>query len=431
MPRIQVGVVRYASVANAIAKALGIEPAPECRIGRGRITLTLRRLGATRWAEARRLAAASTIVALTGIVGCRDATTPQGHPQLALLATADGDPLTVLDVRSGAVIERPTSGVGVFGEDARALSAHSPVLYYSGAGKLVRFDLTTRSIAWTEQLGGGQEARFGGQTIYANFAIAISPDESSLLVADSYNLGSVGVAVLDVSARNAIGFIDNIRIRKMFTIQPGELLPDGGVLALGTRSAQIVDDDAERRRGQFYFLSGTPTVIGDSVKFLTAADSVAGGVADMIVDAAGKYAYFTTFNRKLYKYDLPNRAYAGSINLPAYGPLALSQDGQSIYVIDATQTRDAPGSGFMYVADAALNAAETIDLNAAAREGLPPQLNSVVVGDGLVFVGAGTSSRGPLYGVQHGSVIAVDTRARTVKQILALPTWGVRSILPL
>lgn len=51
MARIQIGVVRYASVANTIAKALGIEPAPECRIGRGRITLTFRRLGATRWAE--------------------------------------------------------------------------------------------------------------------------------------------------------------------------------------------------------------------------------------------------------------------------------------------------------------------------------------------------------------------------------------------
>jgi len=51
MARIQVGVIRHASVANAIGKALGVEPAPDIRIGRGRITITFRRLGATRWAE--------------------------------------------------------------------------------------------------------------------------------------------------------------------------------------------------------------------------------------------------------------------------------------------------------------------------------------------------------------------------------------------
>jgi hypothetical protein len=370
-------------------------------------------------------------VALTCIVSCRGPTSPLSNQQLALLATADGDPLTVLDLRSGAVVERPTSGVGVFGEDARTLSTRSPVLYYSGAGKLVSFDLLGRAVAWTEQLGAAQQSRFAGQSIYANFALALSPDEKSLLVADSYNLGSWGVAALDISSRNATGFIANLRVRKMFTIQPGALLPVGGVLALGTRLATIVNDDSERRRGQFYFLVGAPMTIRDSVKFLTSTDSIAGGVVDMIVDTTGNYAYFTTYSRKLYKYDLGRRAYAGSIDLPAYGPLALSPDGLSIYVIDATQSTDLPGSGFMYVADATLSATQTIDLNAAAREGLPPQLNSIVVGKGSaqIYVGAGTSSRGPLYGVQHGSVIAVDARTRAVTQILRLSTWGVRSIL--
>src|SRR5438270_11218386 len=51
MPRLRVGVVRCGSVGNAIARALGIEPPPECLIGQGRITLTFRRLGASRWPE--------------------------------------------------------------------------------------------------------------------------------------------------------------------------------------------------------------------------------------------------------------------------------------------------------------------------------------------------------------------------------------------
>jgi hypothetical protein len=57
MSRIQVGVVRYPRIGAAIAQALGDggSPEPDCRIGHGRITLTFRRLGATRWPEARQL----------------------------------------------------------------------------------------------------------------------------------------------------------------------------------------------------------------------------------------------------------------------------------------------------------------------------------------------------------------------------------------
>lgn len=55
MSRIHVGVVRYPAVGAAIARALGDSPDPDCRIRLGRITLTFRRLGATRWPEARQL----------------------------------------------------------------------------------------------------------------------------------------------------------------------------------------------------------------------------------------------------------------------------------------------------------------------------------------------------------------------------------------
>lgn len=55
MSRLQVGVVRFASVATAIGRALGVEPAPYCRIGHGRITLTFRRIGASRWPESRQI----------------------------------------------------------------------------------------------------------------------------------------------------------------------------------------------------------------------------------------------------------------------------------------------------------------------------------------------------------------------------------------
>jgi hypothetical protein len=51
MSRLRIGIVRNASVGTAIGQALGVEPAPYCEIGQRRITLTFRRLGASRWSE--------------------------------------------------------------------------------------------------------------------------------------------------------------------------------------------------------------------------------------------------------------------------------------------------------------------------------------------------------------------------------------------
>ena len=51
MARLKVGIVRYASVGRAIAQALGVNPQPDCRIGRGRITFRFRQTGASRWPE--------------------------------------------------------------------------------------------------------------------------------------------------------------------------------------------------------------------------------------------------------------------------------------------------------------------------------------------------------------------------------------------
>jgi hypothetical protein len=55
MKRLQVGIVRYRSVGRAIAQALGVNPPPDCRIGRYRITFRFRQTGASRWPEERRI----------------------------------------------------------------------------------------------------------------------------------------------------------------------------------------------------------------------------------------------------------------------------------------------------------------------------------------------------------------------------------------
>jgi len=46
---------RFPSVGNQIATSLGVEPSPECRIEHGRVTLTFRKLAATRWPESQQV----------------------------------------------------------------------------------------------------------------------------------------------------------------------------------------------------------------------------------------------------------------------------------------------------------------------------------------------------------------------------------------
>jgi hypothetical protein len=61
-------VFRFRSTAEAIARALRIEPPPECRIQNGRTYLTFRRLGAARWPEAQQLDLVRRAVAVTRAV---------------------------------------------------------------------------------------------------------------------------------------------------------------------------------------------------------------------------------------------------------------------------------------------------------------------------------------------------------------------------
>ncbi len=72
MSRLQAGVVRYRSLAVAISQALSIEPAPDCRIGGGRITVTFRRLVATRWPEEEQIEFALEAAAIARTVIAND-----------------------------------------------------------------------------------------------------------------------------------------------------------------------------------------------------------------------------------------------------------------------------------------------------------------------------------------------------------------------
>ena len=72
MSGLQVGLIRYASVGKAIARALGIERAPDCHVGQGRVTLTFRSLGGSRWLEDQQIERALQIAATARTVLSQD-----------------------------------------------------------------------------------------------------------------------------------------------------------------------------------------------------------------------------------------------------------------------------------------------------------------------------------------------------------------------
>lgn len=61
---LRLGIVRYESVAQAITETLQISPPPDCRIGRGRITIKFRQTGASLWPEEQRIEYAIHVAAV-------------------------------------------------------------------------------------------------------------------------------------------------------------------------------------------------------------------------------------------------------------------------------------------------------------------------------------------------------------------------------
>jgi hypothetical protein len=81
MPRLRLGVVRYASVAEAIEQRLAVGRRPTCDIRQGRVYLVLRGVGASRWEPAAQLA-----YALDAATVAREALA--AHPRSAVRAHA-------------------------------------------------------------------------------------------------------------------------------------------------------------------------------------------------------------------------------------------------------------------------------------------------------------------------------------------------------
>jgi hypothetical protein len=70
--RLRIGIIRYGAVAETIARELAVDAVPDCRIGQGRVYITFRSMGASRWSEARQIDHALKAAAIARAVFASD-----------------------------------------------------------------------------------------------------------------------------------------------------------------------------------------------------------------------------------------------------------------------------------------------------------------------------------------------------------------------
>jgi DNA-binding beta-propeller fold protein YncE len=141
----------------------------------------------------------------------------------------------------------------------------------------------------------------------------------------------------------------------------------------------------------------------------------------------GRTVYLTSVD-SMYRFDLVAKEVLARTSLPGLsGGITISPDGRTIYATDGGDSFNSPGSGKIAVFDADLNPQPPIDLGtSAAVNGQPPSMQGAAVSsDGrMLYVAAGTPSRGPLYGPQPARLLVVDCSTRRLLRAIPLNDWA-------
>jgi DNA-binding beta-propeller fold protein YncE len=134
--------------------------------------------------------------------------------------------------------------------------------------------------------------------------------------------------------------------------------------------------------------------------------------------------------RTLYAYDLGSQQVIATAPAPKLGSIAISPDGERIYVTHPGDRREDPGSGVIRVFGPALELRPSIDLRAYGIEGVPPVTEGISASlDGShLCVTSGTGSRGPVFGPQARRVFIIAASTGEVVRIVPLSDYGAGQV---
>jgi DNA-binding beta-propeller fold protein YncE len=191
-----------------------------------------------------------------------------------------------------------------------------------------------------------------------------------------------------MTTRDPVGFIGPLAVMAMAAVPPGPAYADGAVLVVGSRST------SPSSVGQLFVLDGATMAIRDSVTLVPSLGLDRGGFTQVVAapDRVHVYAVAAT---GVYEYDLVARQVIATGPRLGSGVLAIAPDGQRLYLSDAGNF-DFPGSGKIFVYDAALHVLPAFDLSTASISGVVPVTHGLTtshdgrrlyVTSGSVFLG--------------------------------------------
>jgi len=374
----------------------------------------------------------SGVVALVASCGGAPPTEATQQGEILLVAGGESGQFTTVTPRTGRV-------VGHLGpipryQDDYALSPDSSTLYVlahgESGGRLLALNMGALSIRYDRPLAGAGSA--GGQstglTVYGDYGIAVSPDGRRLFIASAVRGTTAsdtipGVAVLDASTSAPLGFVGPMWVQPggMISLPAGAGASAGAILIVGRRYRR-----AQPSLDWLFTLDPVTLTVVDSVAIAPASSS--GGPTLLgVVPAPDRQNVYVFGVGLFYKYDMVGRTVTASAALPGLGGgVAIAADGQTLYLTDAGDFFNNPGSGFLYVYGSDLKLRDSIDVRGAAVGGVMPSTKAVVVSrDGtLLYVASGTASRGPLFGPQPSRVLVVDIASKQLVRVIPLQDWN-------
>ena len=375
------------------------------------------------------LAVAVTFSLMTSAFACHNPFVPSDGED-AVYVLAAGQEIIVVSPQAGVVVSR-FGRVPDF-KDGIALFPDSDAVLLSGLDDgadqrvILAIDLAREKILWRESVADiADRSDIGPIAIGGERNVAVSSDGTSLLVASAVQNGVVGVVILDADSRDPIGFIGPLVLgREGATILPsGEVWPSSRLILAGRRS---VDSP---RTDWLFVLDPTATNIVDSAH-VTTPDGNALNISHMVAAPDGRHVYLAG-NSLVSRFDFVTGTVVATQPSPARGWLTIGARGEKLYMTDAGDGRDFPGTGLLYVYDASLGTLETIDLQHPDFNGAPPVAIKAAeskAGD-LLYVLSGTARRGPLFGVQPGRLMIVNLSTRRVTGLILLDVWSPRDLL--
>jgi DNA-binding beta-propeller fold protein YncE len=379
-----------------------------------------------------RLVGSNTLlVAAAVLLGCSDSSASLPPGESVFVATFLGNEMPV--VTGGGVSQRigPIPSMGAASSSmgaARSLdSTRLYVLASDGVehfNALIAVDTRTRRILWSDSVVWTPSRQTNPDAVLFSNAggIAVSPDGKQLIWGRAFRHDTLGVGAVDLATRRAFMFQPLLAAADVAMLPPGLAASAGAVLILAHRTLPDWNGPA-----QVYIADPGTLALVDSV-LLTPIAGPDDALMQVVPGANGQTAYVLTVSM-LYKLDLVTRTTVAAQAHPFVGThasLAVATDGQRLYLPDAGDELDSPGSGLVYAYGSDLEPLDPFDLRASASvDGAPPTMHGAAVSvDGeRLYVATGSAAVGPTFGSQPGRLLVLDASRGVLLRAIDLGVW--------